>query len=70
MFPYGLSPCHEQAKRNTIGVVGGASAKLPHCMCLALTYPMKNKMPLVHHIVKRWGCSYIDEDNKHLSEKT
>jgi hypothetical protein len=27
-------------------------------------------MPLVHHIVKQWGCSYTNEDDKGLSERT
>jgi hypothetical protein len=30
---------------------------------------MENKMPLVHHIVKWWGCSCIIEDVKGLNEK-
>ncbi len=30
-FPYALPPCHERAKWNTVKVVGGANAKLPHC---------------------------------------
>jgi hypothetical protein len=30
---------------------------------------MENKMPLIHHVVKQWGCGYIDKDNKGLSEK-
>jgi len=46
MFPYGLSPHQEEAKQDTIGVVGGASAKLPHCMGLALTYPLEMKCHL------------------------
>jgi hypothetical protein len=69
-FPYGLSPRHEKAKRNTIRVVGGTNAKLPHCIGFALVYPMENKIPFVHHVVERWGCNYTDEDNKSISEKT
>jgi hypothetical protein len=53
-------PRHEEAKQDTIGVVGGPSAKLPHCMGLVLTYQMKNEMPIVHHIIEKWGCSYTD----------
>jgi hypothetical protein len=51
-FSYALSPHHYEAKQNTNGVVGGASAKLPHCIGHALIYPMENKMPLVHHIIE------------------
>ncbi len=69
-FPYAMSPCHEKAKRNTNGVVGGASAKLPHCIGRAVTYRMENEMPLVHHIVERWGCDYTNKDNKGLIERT
>jgi hypothetical protein len=64
MFPYALSPFHEGAKKNTIGVTGGVSAKLPHCKGIAIVYPMENKMSLVHHTIKWWGCSYIIEDDK------
>ncbi len=69
-FPYALSPYHEEAKRNTIMVIGGASAKLPHCTGHALTYSMENKMPLVHHAIEWWGCIYINKDDKGLSERT
>jgi hypothetical protein len=65
-----LSPHHEGAKQNTIGVVGGVSAKLPHYINLVLTYPMENEMPFVHHTIKWWGCGYIDEDDKGMSERT
>jgi hypothetical protein len=68
-FPYCLSPCHE-AKQNTIGVVGKVSAKLPHCTNLVLVYPMENQMSLVHHVVERCKCSYINKDNKCLNERT
>jgi len=50
MFPYALSPYHEGAKQNTIRVTKGASAKLPHCTILTLTYSMKKEMPVVHHV--------------------
>jgi hypothetical protein len=39
-------------------------------MGLALTYRMENEMPLVHHVVERWGCGYTNEDDKGLSERT
>jgi hypothetical protein len=42
-------------KMNTIGLVGGTNAKLPHCTCRALAYPMENEMPFVHHAVEWWG---------------
>jgi hypothetical protein len=51
-FPYAMLPRHEGAKQNTIRVVGKASAKLPHYMGLPLTYPMKNKMPLIHPTIE------------------
>jgi hypothetical protein len=70
MFPYALSPHHEGAKRNTIGVIGGTSAKLPHYTSLALAYLMENKMSFVHHTVERWGCGYIIKDDKCLNERT
>jgi hypothetical protein len=50
-FPYALSPHHEEAMRNTIGVVRKTSAKLPNCTGLALAYPMENKMPLIHQAI-------------------
>jgi len=69
-FPYGLLPHHEEAKRDTIGVVRGASAKLPHCTGPTLIYPMENKMPFIYHAIERWGCGYTDKDNKGLCERT
>jgi hypothetical protein len=69
-FPYALSPHHEGAKKDTIGVAIGVSANLLHYMNLALIYPMENEMPLVHHIVEWWGCDYTNENNKCLSERT
>jgi hypothetical protein len=68
-FPYALSPRNKGGKWNTIGVARKASAKLPHCMGLMLTYPMENKMPLIHHAIEQWGCRYTNEDNKGLSER-
>jgi hypothetical protein len=55
MLPYGISPYHEKVKQNTIGVVGKANAKLPHCTNHVLVYPMENEMPLIHRAVKWWG---------------
>jgi len=67
---YGLSPCHEEAKWDTIGVIGRLIAKLPHYTNFALIYPMENKMSLAHHVVKWWGYDYTDQNNKSLSERT
>jgi hypothetical protein len=47
-----MSNHHEKAKQNTIGVTRKANAKLPHCTSQVQDYPMKNKMPLVHHTIK------------------
>ncbi len=69
-LPYSLLFHHEEAKRDTIGVVGGPNAKLSHCMNPTLIYPMENKMPHLHHTVEWWGCGYTDEDNKGLSERS
>jgi hypothetical protein len=52
MFPYAMLPYHERAKWYTIGITRGTSAKLPHHWGHVLTYPMENKMPFVHHVVK------------------
>jgi hypothetical protein len=52
MFLYALLPHHEGAKRNTIGVTRGTSAKLPHHNNHVLTYSMENETPFVHHVVK------------------
>jgi hypothetical protein len=62
--------CHKSTKQNTIGVVKGANAKLPHCTCIMLTYLMENKMPLVHHTVEWQKCSCTIEDDKSLNERT
>jgi hypothetical protein len=61
---------HKRAKQDTIGVVGGTSANLPHCIGHVLTYPMENKMSFVHHVIKQWRCGYKNEDDKGLSERT
>jgi hypothetical protein len=52
MFPYVLSPRHEGPNRNTIGIIGGVSAKLPHCTSPMLIYLMENEMPFLHHVVE------------------
>jgi hypothetical protein len=70
MFPYALLPHHEGAKQDTIGVAGGTSAKLPHCIDHVLAYPMESEMPFVHHTIEWWGCDYIIEDGKGLNERT
>jgi hypothetical protein len=65
-----LLPYHKGAKQNTIGVIRGVNAKLPHHRGLALAYLMKNEMSLVHNIVERQGCDYTIENNESLNEKT
>jgi hypothetical protein len=69
-FFYALSPHHEGAKRNTIGVARGMSAKLSYYIGLTLVYEMENEMPLVHHVVEWWGCGCMIKDNKGLNERT
>jgi hypothetical protein len=68
--PYALSPHHERAKQDTIGVARGMSAKLPHCTGHVLVYLMENKILFIHHVVKWWGCDCIIENNKDLNERT
>jgi hypothetical protein len=57
-------------KKDTIGVTGRTSAKLPHCIGPALAYLMENEMPFVHHAIEWWGCSYVIEDNRNINERT
>jgi hypothetical protein len=59
MFPFALLPYYERVKWHTIGVTRGASAKLPHHKGHVPTYPMENKMPFVHHIIKWQGYDCI-----------
>jgi hypothetical protein len=66
MFPYALSPHHEEAKWDNIGVLGGASAKLPHCTNLVLVYPMENEMPLVHQNETTYGYQEEQVPNCHI----
>jgi len=61
---------HEKAKRDNIGVVRKTSAKLPHCTNPVLAYLMENEMSLIHHATEWWGCGYINENDKGLSERT
>jgi hypothetical protein len=61
-FIYALSSQHNEAKWNTNGIAKGTSVKL--------AYPMKNKMPLVHHAIKQWGYDYTIKDGKGLNERT
>jgi hypothetical protein len=69
-FSYAPLPCHERAKRNSIGVIRKTSAKLPHHSGLALAYPMENEMPLVRHVIEWQGCGYTIEDDENLNERT
>jgi hypothetical protein len=48
-----MSPHHEGAKQDIIGVIGRTNAKLSHCMSLMLVYLMEIKMSLVHHAIER-----------------
>jgi hypothetical protein len=68
-----ISLCHVTPPRGSIArhhwVVGGTSAKPPHYKGPALIYSMENKMSLIHHTIERWGCSYINKDDKGLSER-
>jgi hypothetical protein len=61
---------HEGAKQDAIGVIRGASAKLPHHKGLTLTYPMENETPLVHHVIERHGCDYTIKNDESLNERT
>jgi hypothetical protein len=63
-------PYHEGLKQNTIGVIKGTNAKLPHHRGFALAYPMEDKTPFVHHVVKQHGCSYTIKENESLNERT
>jgi hypothetical protein len=65
-----MLPHHEMAKQDTIGVIRGANVKLPHHRGITLIYPKENEMPLIHHIVKQQGCSYIIKNNESLNERT
>jgi hypothetical protein len=69
MFPYGRHPLR-RGKVKHHGVTRVTSVKLPHCTCLALVYPMKNKMPFIHHVIKWWGCYCTIKDGKGLNERT
>jgi hypothetical protein len=40
------------AKRNTTGVTRRVSANLPHHKGPMPAYPMENKMPLIHNVIK------------------
>ncbi len=71
-------PTHEGGKQNTIGVIKGTNAKLPHHRGHVPTYPMRNKMSLVQHVIKRQGCGCNNwgqqklkcKDSKTFNEKT
>jgi len=68
-----ISLCHVTPPRGSKArhhwVVGGTNAKLPHYKGPTLIYSMENKMSLIHHAMERWGCSYINKDDKSLSER-
>jgi len=49
VFSYAHLPCFEKAKQDTIGVIRGTNAKLPHHRGLMLIYPVENEMPFLHH---------------------
>jgi hypothetical protein len=65
-MPHYPATHHEGAKQNTIGVIKGINAKLRG---LALTYPMENETPFIHHIIERQGCDYTIENNESLNER-
>ncbi len=69
-FPYALLHCHEATKWDTIGVIIGTSAKLPHHKDLALIYPMGNETPFVRPIVKWQGWNYTIKNDENLDERT
>jgi hypothetical protein len=60
---------HKEAKRDTIGGIRGASAKLPHHKGLVLTYLMEHETPFIHHVVERHGCDYTIKNDENLNEK-
>jgi hypothetical protein len=70
MFPYASLPCHKGAKQDTIGVIKGTNAKLPHHRGLLLVYQMENETPLVRHAVEQHGCGYTIKDDESLNERT
>ncbi len=45
-------PPFEGAKQNTVEVIEGTNAKLPHPRGLVRTYQMKNEMSFVHNVIK------------------
>jgi hypothetical protein len=69
-FPYALPPCHEVTKWDTIGVIIGTNAKLPHHKDLTLTYQMENETPFVHLVVKWQGWNYTIENDENSNERT
>jgi hypothetical protein len=58
------------ANQYTIKIPIKANVKLPHHKGHVPMYPVKNKMPFVHHVIKWWGCNYIVENNKSQDGKT
>jgi hypothetical protein len=49
VFYYAHLPCFEKAKQDTIGVIRGVNAKLPHHKGFMLIYPVENEMSFLHH---------------------
>ncbi len=68
-FFYALLPCHKRVKQNTIGITKEACAELPHHREHVPAYQIKNKMPLIHHTIKSYGCNYTIKDDKNLNER-
>jgi hypothetical protein len=48
-----MLPYHKKAKGDTIGVVRGSNAKLPHHKGHVPAYLMENEMSFLHQIVKQ-----------------
>ncbi len=70
MFPYAQWAPLEGAKQDTIGVTKGTNVKLSHHRGLVLTYQVQNEMPLIHHIIMQWRCSYIVKDDESQDGRT
>jgi hypothetical protein len=62
-LPWGGNTKHHWGSRRN-------KCQIPHYKSFTLTYLMENKMSVIHHAMERWGCSYTNEDDKGLSERT
>jgi hypothetical protein len=51
-FPMPNGPSRK-AKQDTTRVTRGTNVKLPHHKGLVPTYPKKNEMSFVHHVIKQ-----------------